>query len=123
MLTGIIDGLEAGHLRAVARGLLGFVHLFDDGFLDAAEVLTEALGDAGNDVSLQTRLLITLAYAHYNAGSFAAAMRSIEDAVAHAERLEQPDQISQALAMRATLRFLRGDGLDETSLARALDLE
>jgi DNA-binding CsgD family transcriptional regulator len=123
MLTGIIDRLEAGHLRAVARGLLGFVHLFDDGFLDAAEVLTEAIGDAGNDVSLRTRLLITLAYAHYNAGSFAAAMRSIEDAVAYAERLEQPDQISQALGMRATLRFLRGDGLDETSLTHALDLE
>jgi hypothetical protein len=91
--------------------------------VEAAEVLTRALDEAADDLALRTRLLITLSYARYNAGHFGGATRSIEDAVAHAERLGQPHPLSEALSMRATLSFLRGDGLDEASLARAVELE
>jgi DNA-binding CsgD family transcriptional regulator len=123
LLREIIKTLEPGPLRAEASSLLGFVHLFDDGFLEAADVLKRAIGEAGDDRPLQTRLLISLAYARYNAGQFGAAAHSIDDAVAHAERLGQPHPLSQALSMRTTLQFLRGDGLDEDSLTRALKLE
>jgi ATP/maltotriose-dependent transcriptional regulator MalT len=99
------------------------VHLFDDGFVEAASALERALDDAGSDLALRTRLLISLSYTRYNAGRFGAAARSIEDAVTHAERLGQPHPLSQALSMRTTLRFLRGDGLDEASLARAVQLD
>jgi DNA-binding NarL/FixJ family response regulator len=123
VLLETIEKLEPGRLRAEASSLLGFVHLFDDGFLEAAGVLTRALSEAGDDLALRTRLLIMLSYARYNAGHFGAATRSIEDAVTHAERLGQPHPLSQALSMRAILWFLRGDGLDEASMARALELE
>jgi DNA-binding NarL/FixJ family response regulator len=123
ILVDTIGRLEPGPIRAKALSLLGFVHLFDDGFVEAAGVLNDALGQAGDDLALRTLLLITLSYARYNAGRFGAATRSIEDAVIHAERLEQPHPLSQALSMRATLRFLRGDGLDEASLDRAVELE
>ncbi|MCT7661833.1 ATP-binding protein [Mycobacterium deserti] len=123
LLLDTIERLEPATLRAEASSLLGFVHLFDDGFAEAVDVLTRALDEAGGDLALRTRLLITLSYARYNAGRFGAATGSIEDAVAHAERLGQPHPLSQALSMRATLWFLRGDGLDTASLARAVDLD
>ena len=122
-LVETIERLDSGPLRAEALSLLGFVHLFDDGFVEAAGVLTRALGEAGGDLALRTRLLITLSYARYNAGRFGAATRSIEDAVTRAERLGQPHPLSQALGMRAILWFLRGDGHDEASLARAVELD
>jgi DNA-binding CsgD family transcriptional regulator len=122
-LEEIVDQSVPGALRAEALSLLGFVHLFGDSFVTAAGVLERALGEAGDDLALRTRLLITLSYARYNAGRFGAAARSIDDAVTHAEKLGQPHPLSQALSMRVTLRFLRGDGLDEPSLARALELE
>ncbi|MDT5323168.1 MAG: hypothetical protein QOF25_320, partial [Mycobacterium sp.] len=123
LLEETIDQLAPGALRAEALSLLGFVQLFDDSFVDAAGVLKRALDEAGDNLALRTRLLITLSYARYNAGQFSAAARSIDDAVTHAERLGQPHPWSQALSMRVTLRFLRGDGLDESSLARAVELE
>jgi ATP/maltotriose-dependent transcriptional regulator MalT len=123
LLVQTIDRLGPGALRAEALTLLGFVHLFDDGFVEAAGVLTRALSEAGENLVLRTRVLIALSYARYNAGQFGRATRSIEEAVTHAERLGQPHPISQALSLRATLWFLRGDGLDEASLVRALELE
>lgn len=123
VLRQLIQRLPPGRQRAEAASLLGFVHLFDDGFLEAAEVLASAAGETDGDLELKTRLLISLSYARYNAGRFGSAARSIDDAVAHAERLGQPNPLSQALSMRTTLRFLRGDGLDEASLSRALELE
>ena len=123
LLRETIERLNPGPLRAEASSLLGFVHLFDDGFVEAAGVLERALDDAGDNLALRTRLLISLSYTRYNAGRFGAAARSIEDAVTHAERLGQPHPLSQALSMRAILWFLRGDGLDEEGLARAVALE
>jgi DNA-binding CsgD family transcriptional regulator len=123
LLLQTIEQLSPGNLRAKAWSLLGLVHLFDSGFVEAATVLTAALGEVGDDVALRTHILIALSYAKYNAGRFGGASRSIEDAVAHAERLGQPQPLSQALSMRAILWFLRGDGLDEASLARAMELE
>jgi DNA-binding CsgD family transcriptional regulator len=123
LLEDTIDALTPGVLRAEASCLLGFVHLFGDSFLQAASVLEGALDEVGDQLGLRTRLLIALSYARYNAGRFGAASRSIEDAVTHAERFGQPHLLSQALSMRVVLCFLRGDGLDETSLIRALELE
>lgn len=123
VLRNVINRLGPGLQRAEASNLLGFVHLFDDGFLEAAGVLRRAIDEAGDDLALRTRLLISLSYARYNAGQFGAASRSIDDAVSHAERLGQPHPLSQALSMRTTLRFLRGDGLDEASLSRAIELD
>jgi DNA-binding CsgD family transcriptional regulator len=123
LLRETIDALPPGPQRAEASSMLGFVHLFGDSFTDAAAVLERALDEAGDDLALRTRLLTTLAYARYNGGRFGAATASIEDAVTHAERLGQPHPLSQALSMRVVLRFLRGDGLDEADLARALELE
>ncbi len=48
---------------------------------------------------------------------------SADDAVTHAESFGRPDLLSQALGMRAFRAFLNGDGVDESGLRRALELE
>ncbi|MDT5388623.1 MAG: hypothetical protein QOE04_2264 [Mycobacterium sp.] len=123
LLEDAVTTMEPGPLRAEASSLLGFVHLFGDSFLEAAGVLERGLDAVGDDLRLRTQLLVTLAYARYNAGQFGRAARRIEEAITHAERLGQPILLSQALGLRAILGFLRGDGLDELRVARAQGME
>jgi ATP/maltotriose-dependent transcriptional regulator MalT len=59
----------------------------------------------------------------FNIGRLSAALQRVEEAVTHAESFRRPDLLSQALAMRATVRFLRGDGVDEPGLRRALEFD
>ena len=112
-----------GVLRAQAWSLLGVVHLFDDSYQDAADVLRRALREVEDDLALRVQLLVTLSFALLNTGDLAAAARSVDEAIAQATRLGQRHLLSQALGMRVMLSFLGGAGLDELGLARALELE
>ena len=123
VLEQTIEHLGAGPLRATALCLLAVVRIFDDSFTDAADLLSRGLDETGDDVALRVQMLITLSFACFNAGLLPAAIEHVEDAVADAERLALPHLTSQALSMRALLHFLRGDGFDEPSLRRALELE
>jgi hypothetical protein len=64
-----------------------------------------------------------LAHALFNTGEPNAARTRADEAVTYAEELGAAGLLSQALGVRAMLHFLRGDGIDETSLRRALALE
>ena len=123
LLEETIDWIPAGALRAQAVSLLARVHLNDDGFIEAAHLLERALSEAGDDVALRVQLLVPLSYALVNSGQPEAGMRAIDRAVADAEELWHPGLLSLALGMRAVHRFMRGDGVDEPSLRRALELE
>jgi DNA-binding CsgD family transcriptional regulator len=122
-LEDTIAAMQPGVLRAEAAGLLGFVHVFCDSFLEAAGVLEGALAEAGSDLTLRTQILVTLAYARYNAGQFGRARRRIDEAVTCAERLGQPTPLSQAMGLRVILGFLRGDGVDRDRMDLALRKE
>jgi len=123
LLEETIKRCAPGTLRAQALNMLAVVRLCDDSFLEAARLLELARGEAGDDLALRVQTLVTLSYALVNSGQPEAGLRTIEDAVKHATRLGQPHLLSQALGMRAMLRFMRGDGLDEPGLRRALELE
>lgn len=123
VLEETVERLGAGTLRAQALSLLAMVRLFGDSFVEAANLLERGIDEAGDDLALRAQMLITLSFARFNAGLLALAVNSAEDAVAVATRLGQPDLLSQALSMRVMLCFLRGDGFDELSLGRALELE
>ncbi len=56
-------------------------------------------------------------------GQLAEGARRAEDSVADARHLGDRDLLSQALATRELLRFMCGDGVDERSLGRAVELE
>jgi ATP/maltotriose-dependent transcriptional regulator MalT len=123
VLEETVERLGAGTLRAQALSLLAMVRLFGDSFVEAASLLERGLDEAGDDLALRVQMLIKLSFARFNAGQLAAAVKHAEDAVTGATRLGQPHLLSQALNMRVMMRFLRGDGFDEPSLGRAMELE
>ncbi len=123
LLEEAIAELGPGVLRAQAVSLLGYVRLLDDSFPEAAGLVEGALGDAAGEATVLVPMLVTLSFALFNLGRLDASLERVEDAVTHAEKFGRPDLLSQALGMRAMVRFLRGDGLDEPGLRRALELE
>ena len=121
LLETAIDRLTPGTLRGEALLLLGVVRLYDDSFLEAAGLLERALEDAVDSAS-RVRMLVMLAYALFNGGRAEPAMQRADEAVATALRLDRPELVSEALGMRATLRFVLGEGLDEADMRRALEV-
>lgn len=113
---------SSGPLKAEALSLLSLVHSADDN-LKCLDCLERALDDVGEDLALRVQILTTRAFFLLNVGDLAGALRSADDAVTHAERLDQPRLLSPALSMRVLLGMVRGDGVDERNLRRAMELE
>ena len=99
------------------------VRLFDDSFLEAVGLWERALDEAVDNLALRVPTLVILSLTLFNTGRLAEGVRAAEDAVVNAERLGEPQMLSQALSMRVLLRFIRGDGFDAPSLQRALETE
>jgi DNA-binding CsgD family transcriptional regulator len=123
LLERAIAGMPPGPLRAEAFQALAIARFNDDGYLEASHSLQRALAEDEPDLPLRVRMLTTLAHALFNTGEPDAAWRCAEEAVTQAEQLGAPGLLSQALGVRSMLFFLRGDGIDEPSLLRALELE
>ncbi|HET6735466.1 ATP-binding protein [Mycobacterium sp.] len=123
LLNNIIERPAPKSLRAAALRLLGLWSLLDGSSREAADLLNKALNDAGDDPVLRVQILVPLAYVRFNVGRRDDAANCIADAVRTAERIGQPQLLSEALAMHALVSFYLGDGLDEPALARALELE
>lgn len=123
LLEETMAALEPGPLRAASASLLGYVRLLDDSFPEAVALLEGALDEAADDAAVQVPILVTLSFALFNAGRLDASAQRAEEAVIRAEASGRPDLLSQALAMRATVRFLEGRGVDEAAIHRALELE
>jgi DNA-binding CsgD family transcriptional regulator len=123
MLEDAIDQLGPGDLRAEALSRLAVVRLYGDGFFDVVRLLEQALTEVEHNRPLRVGMLVMLAYAHINANQAEASLRTANQAVAEAESLGVPHLRSIALGMQVTVRFMRGQGIDEASLRRALDLE
>ena len=122
-LEETISQLAPGVQRAEALYLLGVVRLFNDSHTDAAALFGRALAEVGDQLALRVQILITLSFTLFDAGDLDGALMSVHDAVHHAAELGQPQPLSQALGMRVMLAFMRGDGVDEDGLQRALELE
>ena len=123
LLQDTIERLEPGPRRAEALTLLALVASLNDSFDEAADLLERALGDVGDELAQRVAILVSLSFASVNAGRMDSAVERIEEAVAKASELGAPHALSQALGMRVMLHFMRGDGLDERSLDRAIELE
>ena len=123
LLNHIIEQPTPKSLQAAALRLLGLWSLLDGSSREAAELLDQALSDAGDDLALRVQILVPLAYVRFNVRRLDDAASCIADAVRTAERIGQPQLLSEALAMHALVGFYLGDGLDEPALARALELE
>jgi DNA-binding CsgD family transcriptional regulator len=123
LLEEIIEALDPGPLRAEALSLLGLVRLFDDSFLEAVDLWERALDEAADNLALRVPTLVIQSLTLFNTGRLAEGVRIAEDAVVNAERLGEPQLLSQALSVRVLLRFIRGDGVDVPGLQRALEID
>ena len=123
ILQETVAGLPPGDLRAEALCRLAVVRLYTEGFFEATTVLQQALDDADEDSPLRVQVLITLAYSLMHANQVQEGRDIARQAVEDAERLDQPHLLSLALGMRVMLGFVAGEGFDDVSLQRALELE
>jgi DNA-binding CsgD family transcriptional regulator len=122
LLEETIDRLGPSELRAEAMLLLGAVRMYDDSFLEAATILERALPESEGNAAVQVRVSLMLAYALFNGGRPEEALHCVDEAVTLASVVRQPELLGEALGMRVTLRFVAGNGLDESDLRRALEL-
>jgi len=115
--------LAPGRTRAEALRLLALVRLHDDSYREAAGYLEQALDEAGADLRLRVRILNQLMFVLVNLGRIPDGLRLTGRTMTDAERLGDPDLLAGTLAASVMIRFLSGQGLDESLLQRALDLE
>ena len=123
VLEETIEQLAPGDQRAEALIRLAVIRAYGDGFFEAAPLLQRALSEVRPDSPLRVQILITLAYSLLNANQPQASVQMAEEAVAQADRLNQPHLLGLALGMRTVLRFLCGEGFDDADLHRAVELE
>ncbi|MFG1930979.1 ATP-binding protein [Mycobacterium sp. NPDC048908] len=123
LLERAITGMQPGSVRAQVLYTLAVVRFIDDGYLEASELLRQALDEDTLGGPAQVRMATTSAYALFMTGEPDAAWRRAEEAVALAEKLGAPGLLSEALGVRATIQFFVGGGIDEPSLRQALELE
>ncbi len=95
LLEDTIDRLAPGTVRGEAMLLLGVVRLYDDSFLEAADLLERALEESAENPESRVRMVIMLAYALFNGGRLEQAMQHVDDAVAYALRLERPELLER----------------------------
>jgi tetratricopeptide (TPR) repeat protein len=125
LLEETIRMLSPSKLRAEALLLLASVRIFDDSYPEAANLLERALVDATGSgaLGLQIEIQVELSYVEFNLGRMEAALSRCQGAVRHAETHGDPGLTACALALFSILRFMRGYGVDEPALERALALE
>jgi DNA-binding CsgD family transcriptional regulator len=123
VLNEVLAGPAPARQRAEALNLLGVMSQTEDSLLDGADQLERALAEAGDDNALRVQILVSLSWVQVRIGLPAASAQSIDDAVTGAMRLERSDLLSRALGMWVMVHVLLGDGINDSHLRGALELE
>ncbi len=118
-----VAALGPGATRSVALHLLALIRLHDDSHTEAAALLDRALAEPEVDPLLRVRVSVDQMYVLVNLGRIQDAVELTAATLTGAERAGDPALLAEALAGTVMVRFLRGHGLDEGMLARALELE
>jgi len=111
--------MQTGPARAAALHLLALVRLYDDNWVEAAELLKRGLEEVAGNAALRVQMLVALSFALVNTGDMPTALSTIEDGVTAAVELGAPPLTSLALGMRVVLNVMRGNGFDESSMHQA----
>jgi DNA-binding CsgD family transcriptional regulator len=123
VLEPAIKQLPRGVWRAKALKVLAETRMYNNSFVQAAELLKEALEDAKSEPAVLVSTLLLLSFAQLNAGEYDESLHHVSQALTLAQQLRVPPLTSQALAMSLTVGFMCGQGVDEPGLRRALELE
>jgi DNA-binding CsgD family transcriptional regulator len=123
LLEPTMEQLSPGSERAAARKLRAELLISDGDLVAAVDLLWTALGDAADDHSMLVQILLLLANALIITGEYDEALHHTRQAVVLADEIDSPKLISQALSMWVTVSCMCGQGVDERSLRRALELD
>jgi DNA-binding CsgD family transcriptional regulator len=123
ILEPAIAALPHGIMRAIALNLLAGTRIYDDSFIEAADLLEGALGDTEANPAVQAQTHLALSLSQAMVGEFEESLRNAQRAVTYADECRRPVLISQTLAFWVSLKCMYGHGVDERSLRRALELE
>jgi DNA-binding CsgD family transcriptional regulator/tetratricopeptide (TPR) repeat protein len=123
VLAPTIEQLSSGPERAVALNVLAGAHMVHSDISEAAHLFKRAADDSEGDPSTMIHTLLALAFTQSIAGDYDGALQISRRAVNEAEKLGVPALQSQALANYVTINALDGNGIDESALSRALELE
>jgi DNA-binding CsgD family transcriptional regulator len=124
LLEETIQRLSPGPLRARAFGGLGMLWLFSNSCDIAVELLTRAVDESVQDVALNAQLLLQLSIALVHNNEPVAGLQAANVAALRADEAGERQLISQSLAWQVSVHMLyAGDGCDDESLHRALELD
>lgn len=113
---------EDDRLRADALRLLGEITFNERSFVEAIGLFEQALELTDND-ALRAMVEVHLAFARNASGDFLGAQEHARRALLLAEPLGAEGGFAEALAVATITDFQLGEGLDESRIARALELE
>jgi DNA-binding CsgD family transcriptional regulator len=123
LLEPTINQLPPGPQRATALKLSAEMLISDGIVEEAVDLLWRALGDAADDHVLLVQTLLLMSNALISTREYDESLHHTRQAVVLAEELDCPTLTSQALAMWVMVSCMCGQGVDERSLQRALELE
>jgi DNA-binding CsgD family transcriptional regulator len=122
-LGEVVATSPPGPARAEVLRLLGELRYHHD-FVEAVELLQQALAEVGDDDRLRAAIEIDLAFAIITtSGDTVAAGARAEAGVACAERCHDPGLLAAALAVAALVDFIAGHPGAEDRMARAVAME
>ena len=122
LMDELVPILGPGTERARAFRRLARAVAYQEGYVDALDLLERALAEVGDDLRLRAALERDIALGIMNAGDVRLAGPHAEDAVAAAERLGDPELLADARATRDSVRFFLGEGVPRDVGARAREL-
>ena len=123
LLEGLASSMPPGTARADALRRLATVRYRQDSPAVAAELLTHALTEAGQDPSLQACIERDLAWAVIACGDVRDARNHTRAALELIDEARNPELHGELLAADALTSFLLGGGFDEAQMQHSLELD
>jgi DNA-binding CsgD family transcriptional regulator len=123
LLETAIANDGGGAAAGSALGLLGTIRHRDDSFEEAAQLMQQALATIAPSSTEWIDLALELCWVLTNLANTTAALPYAQTACEAAEASGDRGLHGEALAVRTTVRYMLGQGLDEGDLQRALALE
>ncbi|MEW2357716.1 LuxR C-terminal-related transcriptional regulator [Spirillospora sp. NPDC029432] len=123
LLERILPECRPGRERARVLRLLGELRFHDDSFPEAARLLRRARAEAGDDLAALAAIECDLTYVTHTHEGVSVAAAHARAALDAAEELGEPGLLAEALAVATVVGFMRGKGVDDAALRRALALE
>ena len=123
MLEEMAITIEPGPVRASILRLLAMVRYRTDSCAVAAELLTRALDEAGDDPSLCAAIERDLAWAVMQCGDMRDAAEHARSALRLVEAGDADEMLAEVLAANAMADFLLGRGLPAATMRKASEME